>query len=244
MSQMQKRVWLYSGDVDVLGYGGTFLRHVADRRYHAIRFDNMDEACGSDNEGQDTYYGSLVEVDLNEADTQAAAQSWGMEDEDNDDVTLAFMVASYGEYAPLQNESGNNGHAIIRSLKRESRELEADPEAYEAAMSRPVNALGATAREFQRGDMDSAMDRALAPRPCEFGVLSPDGTMSGQVSIDMAQTGSPDPIAFAYGFSHGQRGQPLEVAPKREELAPEYVRGHAEGLKVFEGAELPSFANR
>jgi hypothetical protein len=254
---MQKRVWEYQGDMDVLGCGGTFLRHVADRRYHAIRFDNMDEACGRDNEGRETYHGSLVEVDLSVANLQSAAECHGEDAEDHDDEALAFMVAGYGEYAPLHDEASNNGHKLIRELKAESRLLEDDSDAYEAAMNRPVNALGATAREFQRGDMDSAMNRGLRaneqnaqlmakierrPAPCSFGVLDPSGNVSGQVVVDMSQTGSDDPLAFAYGFAQGSRGE--EMLMDEEDLAAEYVRGHAEGLKVHNGEKLPAFASR
>lgn len=242
---MQKRIWDYSGDMDVLGSGGTFLRHVGERRYHAIRFDNMGEHLSEAEMEADsvpTYHGSLVEVDLSVADIESAKSSWGQEDEDHEDVALAFMVASYGEFAPLSDEAGNNGYQIIRSLKRESRELEANSERYEAAMSRPVNALGATAREFQRGDMQSAMDRALRPsQPCVFGLLNPTGTVTGQVSVDMARTGSDDPLAFSYGFSQGLRGDSISG---ENDLASEYVRGHAEGLKVFNGEELPAYATR
>lgn len=250
------KIWEYQGDIDVLGYGGTFLRHVGDRRYHAIRFDNMDEACGRDNEGQPRYHGSLVEVDLDNANIQAAADSWGEDPSEHDDLALAFMVTSYGEYAPLSDEAGNNGHQIIRNLKRESREIADDSDRYEALMSRPVNGLGMTAREFQRGDMQPALDRGLRsgneaagimavmtrPRqPVSLGLLERDGSVTGAVSVDMSLTGSDDPIAFAYGFSQGIRGEPMATD---DDLASEYVRGHGEGLKVYNGAELPRYAKR
>lgn len=253
------KTWEYQGDCDVLGYGGTFLRHVGERRFHAIRFDNMDEACGSDNEGQPRYHGSLVEVDLDTADVQSAADSWCEDASEHEDIALAFMVTSYGEYAPLHDEASNNGNKLIRDLKRMSREIEGDSDRYETLMSRPVNALGSTAREFQRGDFQSAMDRGLRsgneaagivaimsrPRqPVSLGVLTPSGGIEHGVSVDMSLTGSDDPMAFSYGFSCGIRGEPLERAGDPDELASEYVRGHAEGLKVFNGEELPRYATR
>jgi hypothetical protein len=216
----------------------------------------MDEACGSDNEGQPRYHGSLVEVDLDCADIQAAASSWGEDASEHEDLALAFMVASYGEYAPLHDEASNNGHKLIRELKRLSREIEDDSGRYEALMSRPVNALGSTAREFQRGDFQSAMDRGLRsgneaagimavmsrPRqPVSLGLLTPSGEVQHGVSVDMSLTGSDDPLAFSYGFSQGIRG---EAKATDDDLAPEYVRGHAEGLKVFNGGDLPGYATR
>lgn len=250
------KTWEYQGDVDVLGYGGTFVRHVGERRYHAIRFDNMDEACGSDNEGHPRYHGSLVEVDLDCADVDAAAESWCEDASEHDDLALAFMVASYGEYAPLHDEASNNGNKLIRDLKRMSREIEGDSDLYENLMERPVNGIGSTAREFQRGDLDSALQRGLRsgneaagimavmsrPRqPVSLGRLERDGSITGEVVVDMSLTGSDDPLAFSYGFSQGIRGEPIA---EEDDLAPEYVRGHAEGTKVFNGGELPRFAKR
>jgi len=248
--------WEFQGDVNVLGYGGTFIRHVGGRRYHAIRFDNMDEACGSDNDGQPKYHGSLVEVDLDLANIQAAADSWGEDPSAHADVWLAFMVTSYGEYAPLVDEAGNNGHGIIRNLKRESREIEGDSERHEGLMNRPVNAIGSTARELQSGDIQSALSRGLRagdesagimatmmkPRqPVSLGLLTEDG-LTSEVTIDMSLTGSDDPIAFSYGFSCGMRGEPRDRNTRK--LAAEYLRGHAEGLRVFDGGEVPRFVTK
>jgi len=156
----------------------------------------------------------------------------------------------------LGDEAGNNGNKIIRNLKRESREIEGDSERYETLMNTPVNRLGSTAREFQRGDFQSAMDRGLQagneaagimavmsrPRqPVSMGRLEQDGSITGAISVDMSLTGSDDPIAFSYGFSCGMRG---EAVASEDDLAPEYLRGHAEGLKVHNGGELPRFAKR
>jgi hypothetical protein len=214
----------------------------------------MDEACGSDNEGHPRYHGSLVEVDLDCADVQAAADSWGEDASEHEDLALAFMVSSYGEYAPLHDEASNNGNKLIRDLKRMSREIEGDDDRYETLMSRPVNALGSTAREFQRGDFQSAMDRGLQAadpaagilatmsrqrQPVTLGTLTQSGKVEGQITVDMSLTGSDDPIAFAWGFNQGLRGSPVETG---DDLASEYLRGHAEGLKVYNGAEIPRFA--
>lgn len=244
--------WQYQGDVNMLDYGGVFLRHVGGRKFHAIRFDNMHEATGE--EDQDKYYGSLVEVDLDTADLDGARSCCGIEGEVSD-LELAFAVTYHGQYAPLSDESGNNGNRILRDLKRESREIESDSDRYEELMERPVNLLGSTAREVQRGDYDSAIQRGVRagdrtselmakltyqPQPVSMGVLTPDG-VKDEVVIDMALTGSDDPLAFAYGFTHGMRGEPMA---DDDDLAEEYIRGHGEGLKVHNGGELPAFVTR
>jgi len=246
--------WEYQGDCDLLSYGGSFARHVGGRRFHVVRFDNMDEACGSDNEGYPTYNGTLGEVDLDNAEVEAAISCCGDEDETYADIRLAFMVASYGGAAPLVDESSNNGNKLVAKLKRMSRELEGDAEHHEELMNRPVNAIGSTAREYARGDFQSAIDRSLRsgneaagimaimsrPRQAvQLGRLEQNGTITGAVSVDMSLTGSDDPIAFSYGFSQGMRGEAIH---EDDDLAAEYVRGHAEGLKVFNGGEVPSFA--
>lgn len=162
---MGKRVWEYCGDVDVLGYGGTFLRRISLTKFHAIRFDNMDEACGRDNEGHPRYHGSLVEVDLATADLDSARDCFGFKPGDHEyecPIALAFAVVGYGQYAPLEDEASNNGHQIIRNLKRLSRELESDEDEYHRRMhGRPVNNLGQTAAEFQRGDDRPALIRGI-----------------------------------------------------------------------------------
>jgi len=76
--------WSYSGDVDMLSYGGRFIRHVAARRYHVIEFTNMDDACGSDNEGKPPYVVELREIDLDACDVRGAAHSCGFDETDAD----------------------------------------------------------------------------------------------------------------------------------------------------------------
>lgn len=247
--------WEYSGDINILSYGGVFMRHIADRRFHAIKFDNMDEQCGEDNADQPTYYGSLVEINLDETDVASAIKSCGQEDEDNSDLAIAFMVAQCGGYAPLHDEAGDNGNRVIRDLKRLSVELEHDTERHEALMERPVNALGSTAREYARNDFDSAIDRKLQqgdpmaavmakmqrPRKViQTALLTPDGLV-GEVSIDVSLTGSSDPLAFGFGFGQALRGTPIST---EDDLADEYVRGHAEGTKARESGVLPPYARK
>lgn len=244
---MAKIKWDYSGDVDVLGYGGVFLRHVGGRRYHAVRFDNMEEHLSAwEMENVDKYSGSLVEVDLDTADLDGARRCCDCA-EDASDLELAFACIYYGSFAPLSDENGNNGNRIIRNLKRESREIEGDSDRYEHLMERPVNAIGSTAREFARGDIQSALKRGLEAGEAAAGVVATMEAASRPkvgtcISINMKRTGSDDPIAFAYGFSQGAHGAALEK--NRKKLAPEYLRGHAEGLKVFEGGDLPDYVRR
>lgn len=158
---MGKRVWFESGDINPLPYGGKWIRYVGGRRYHVVELTNMDEACGSANEGRTTYVVELSEVDLDTADLKAAREYCGSNQEETD-LVLAEMVHSYGQKAPLGSWESNNGWKDVRAAKAESRALEDDPDAYEAKMEAPVNRIGSTAREYQAGDTNSAILRGLA----------------------------------------------------------------------------------
>jgi hypothetical protein len=161
-----QRTWLYVGDVNLLDYGGVFLRRLAGgrRRWHAVRLDNMDDACGRDNEGQPTYAVALTEVDLDALTDErrgSVARSIDVQD-DAPEAEWAYAAAMYGQHAPLWDGLSNNGGKLLREAKRESRALEGDAGAYAERMERPVNRLGQTAREFQAGDMIPALQRGVA----------------------------------------------------------------------------------
>ena len=66
-----------------------------------------------------------------------------------------------GSTAPLGDWGGNNYRKLLRVARRESRKIQEDNSYYEEKMNSPVNAIGSTAREFQRGDFDSAIVRGL-----------------------------------------------------------------------------------
>lgn len=161
----RKKEWFFSGDVDFLSYGGMWLRHIDGPRWHAVRITNMDDAIGRDNAGSPRYHGELVEVDLTSGDMAGALQFNGWEDEEDlSERWRADALVSYGAYAPLESDSSNNGTALVTAMKAASRRLQADADAYEAAMSRPVNGIGQTAREYAQGmdGLASALARGVA----------------------------------------------------------------------------------
>ena len=157
--------WL-TGDVDYLNYGGKWYRKVADTRYHVIELINYWDATGE--KDMDKYYVSLSEVDLESPQLKEAIRSCGDEEYDSE-LMRVDSLASYGAKAPLGNWSGGNANKLLSEAKQESRSLD-DPEAYETAMSRPVNALGSTAREYANGDFNSAIMRGIArqDKPAEL----------------------------------------------------------------------------
>lgn len=154
-----------TGDANWLDYGGVWSRQVSESRFHFIRLDNMDEACGRDSEGHPRYSIDLSEVDLGEISgrhLRDALESCGA------DIGVPIPVCdmaeacrSYGLAAPLHSVSTNNAYKGIAECRRESYRLTRDQDAYEEAMGRPVNKIGSTAREFGRGDLQSALVRGI-----------------------------------------------------------------------------------
>jgi hypothetical protein len=147
-----------TGDVDYLAYGGKWYRKVADTRYHVIELTNMWEATGDKSVPQ--YHVSLSEVDISSPQLKVAMDSCGPDDDEPNELVKVDALASYGCKAPLGQWTGGNARKLLSEARSESRSLD-DPDAYEAAMSRPVNALGSTAREYAACDIDSAIARGV-----------------------------------------------------------------------------------
>lgn len=169
----------FAGDGNWLDYGGVWARPVAPMRFHFIELVNMDEACGSDNDGQPTYSVTLSEVDLNSllSGITDALHSCGIELPLKESISpdqVADCCRSYGLAAPLHEANTNNARRGIAECRAESYRLTRDAEAYEAAMNRPVNRIGSTAREFGRGDIQSAIVRGI-----DAG--NPDATLVGKM---------------------------------------------------------------
>jgi hypothetical protein len=125
---MTRGFHFWTGYVNFLDHGGTYIRQVGPRRFHFLGLVNMDEACGSDNDGQPRYVVELSEVDLDAiaAETQRGAyNSCGSGiSESNDqakrDAEMAGMCHSYGAKAPLHSVSTDNAHKGIRECRAES----------------------------------------------------------------------------------------------------------------------------
>ena len=193
-----------TGDVDYLSYGGKWYRKVASTRYHVIELTNMWDATGDKSIPQ--YNISLSEVDITSSQLKDAMAGYGPDDEDlqNNELVKVESLASYGAKAPLGLWDGSNARKLFAEARSESRRLD-DPDAYEAAMSRPVNALGSTAREYGAGDIQSAITRGVrrgdanaklmaklqpsvdTTQPSvdtiEFGTLNPDGNLTNVRNI-------------------------------------------------------------
>jgi len=157
--------WL-TGDVGFVEYGGRWYREIAPDVFHVVQLVNMKDACGDDSSY--TYWVLLSEINLREVPTSLlndAMESCGWEGMPTDGraakIAKVEMLSSYGVVANMGDWEGNNYRRLLRMAKRESREMEKSPLYRETMLSRPVNALGSTARELARGDIKSAMVRGV-----------------------------------------------------------------------------------
>lgn len=144
--------------------GGKYVRCVGDGQYHWIEWTDMDDACGRDNEGHPRYVVELTLVDLNTIgpqDIKNALDSCGWEGMTGNPAMIAECVHSYGNRAPLWDDSSNNLSKLMTAARQKSRALDDDPDLMDECMNRPVNAIGSTATEFMKGDFQSAMIRGV-----------------------------------------------------------------------------------
>lgn len=95
---------------------------------------------------------------------------------------------------------------MLREARREARAL-LDEYALEAAMDRPVNAIGSTAREYMKGDLTSAMQRG-----CEAGDKTARlvAKISGAPQEVIDDTRPADWMPYLVGYTDGVHGNPAE----------------------------------
>jgi hypothetical protein len=154
-----KTQWIDIGsDVNWQEYGGLWACQVDEHRWHVVRFENTSE--WGDDPGY-RYHCDLREVDTRSPDMKQALDCIGAEPNASA-LERVYALQAYGAAAPLWQDGGNRARELIRAAHRESRLLRSDPQEYERRMDRPVNAIGSTAREYQAGDIHSAVLRAVA----------------------------------------------------------------------------------
>ena len=170
-----------TGDVCWEDHGGKWCRQVSPSRFHVVSIFNWEETTGE--EDGPTYHLDISEVDTDDADrVSESLKSCGYEmeadgtifipysgdvlceasDEKTRRLILCECMHGYGAHAPLEAWDGDGLEPLFANAAKVSKNLSEDAEAYEAAMNRPVNALGSTAREYAQGDIKSPMMRGLS----------------------------------------------------------------------------------
>lgn len=266
---MTDQNWKFlTGDVNWEDYGGKFYRRV-ETRFFIITVMNWFDAVGED-EATDEFNVSVDMCDLselNDANKKDLLQSCGWDGADEDDpLVWAEMMHSSGMRAPLWDANGDDIDSLMSEAKMEGDALIEDSDEFEERMNQPVNAIGSTAREYMKGDLDSAMVRGLKEgkpnaqimakmygvpdkeikemeQKTEMSMMGPGMKPVFTMSVNFKKVPHGDPIAYSMGFMHGRTGTPKRDAGDEGDLAEAYILGHAEGVAVAAGEQpSPSWA--
>jgi hypothetical protein len=203
---------------------------------HAWQFLEMIDVHSATGEDTGPRYACEVKyVDLASLspDTiKSAVESCGSPEYASDPRAVAEMCAQYGAAAPLHSENGNNRREVMRAAYRAADDL-LSPDTFSDAMARPVNALGSTAEEYMRGDLDAAMARGVESGDPSARLLA---KMHGIPDDAINDARPADWLPYLFGYMAGHAGQARDTGP---DLAPEYGRGYERGERVRKG-EAPA----
>lgn len=209
-------------------HGGTWARKAQDGSWYVIRFENMAEHLGEQElkeSGIDRYEASLKRVDFSEipsSEIEAAIRSCGPDQDwlqeqpaETTEMVMVWSLVSYGLGQPLSEHTDPSyPNRAMAAARRSAEEFIADSESLESALERPVNKIGSTAREFGRGDIHSAMERARDAPPADW-------------------------LPYAMGYLDARAGKDREDG---DDVVAEYHQGYDRGSRVNNGeADPPSW---
>ena len=167
-----------TGDVNWLEYGAKWVSpklNNGDFDYWIVMdFNNMDEACGSDNKGQPKYHIDLSAVSPHEAGEQNIARAYdccgvvGEAREQADSLCLVECLHSYGTKALLWQSSGNNAHKLLKEARKQAACASG---LFGFYMDGAKNRIGTTGWEAIRGDINSGLARTIASGSTEGRIL-------------------------------------------------------------------------
>lgn len=216
-------------------------RHVGNRTYQFIQITDMNAACGRDNAGRDKFVAELSLVDLNAVGPAAIAdarRSCGWDGMPADDGAIAECLFQYGNRAPLYSISGNNWRKLWRGARSEAKSL-LDDSMLADAMDRPVNAIGSTAAEYMRGDLNAACHRGVYAGDPAARIMAKMSGVDPHV-IDDARPA--DWLPYFVGYTDATTGRPRLESDPNDPVSPEYFQGFDRGVNVKAGkAPAPSW---
>jgi len=139
---------------------------------------------------------------------------------------LAECCYEHGAKAPVWSGGDGRRWRVHRAARREARALVSD-DAYEAALEKPVNAIGSSAREFMNADFNSAIARGILSGRPDARIM---GKMHGLPEKLMDDARPDDWPPFVIGYSDAMGGRPKST----EDVSPEYHLGYerAENVKA------------
>ena len=157
-----------TGDVNWLQYGGSWVSAKQNNGefdyWLVIRLLNWEDSCGRD-APKETYNVELLSVSPSEAgkeNLESAFRCCGLDGPEQTELRENPLVqveclVSYGVHAHLWDANGSNAHKLLREARRQATMCATG--LYRFYLDRRQNAIGSTGWEFQRGDLQSAMDR-------------------------------------------------------------------------------------
>lgn len=175
-------VTLYA-DVSWEDYGGVWAYKTKDGAWYVVQFDNLVDSGGREFEDMpfEVRVKRLDFKDLSEKNLLGALAYTGCPAEYSEENSSSLeeyelrrldACISYGLGAPLYEETASVHPVQLRARGRKYVEsLMRDSDLLESRMSRTVNRLGSTAREFGVGDLDSALNRRAATPDTESIVM-------------------------------------------------------------------------
>jgi hypothetical protein len=164
------RFTFLSGDVNWKDYDGSWVSSKQNNGefdyWLVIRFLNWENNCGSDVPSE-KYHVELLSVSPSEAGEANLASAFtcvGLDAPEREELRRDPLVqvealVSYGTYAPLWQADGNNANKLLKDARNQAKVVTS---LYGFYMDAPKNRIGSTGWETQRGDINSAMERATA----------------------------------------------------------------------------------
>jgi len=225
-----------SGDCDFVTYGGSWVRKVGVGKFHVMKLDNWNE---HEDEPELQYNVSLSEIDVAATTDRQMADCLGysgiqIDDEDLTELHKVESLHAAGARAPLWEGNGNNYRKLMTEARKYSAQLTNDPELYAYKMSEPVNRLGSTAREYQQGDITSAITRGVLKDDPDANLMAKIHGATDQnlkdfkaesrtgVAIHVPQD-EDDPLAYVAGSVDAFSGADMRRGPN---ISPAYTKGY------------------
>jgi hypothetical protein len=170
-------------DVNWSDYGGKWTRRAKDGSWYVIDFMNMWDACGEEakKDGCAQFVCEVKRVNLGTLDSEkldSALRCVGLRFQDDvivsdqgdilaephdglrRELVLVEACVSYGNVEPIESFEGDHYPDRIRaSARRYAETCARDAALLAERLARPVNAIGSTAAEYGRGDLDAALNR-------------------------------------------------------------------------------------
>ena len=151
------RFQFLSGDVDFSAYGGKWISNKQNNS--EIDYWFVIELCNIKEIDNKSKYGvtlSVISPEMAENEIESALNSWGLESipdnltQSHKEMFLCDLLHSYGVFAPISTEYGNNWRKLLKETKKEAKLVEI---LFGFYMDKSVNAIGSNGWDFLKGDI-------------------------------------------------------------------------------------------